>query len=161
MKLHFFCDDYNYEKLNDDIEENQKIFIEDIKSIVFPYKDEEEYFKYNEGLGEHYSFTYDNFKKMVMINLRVNAKVPLVIMGETGCGKTSLIRALANLKKADMIIFNIHAGIDNNKIIEFVKENNLLEKEENNFNKSYEKINDIWVFLDEVNTSNSLGLFLK
>ena len=96
-----------------------------------------------------------------MINLRVNAKVPLVIMGETGCGKTSLIRALANLKKADMIIFNIHAGIDNNKIIEFVKENNLLEKEENNFNKSYEKINDIWVFLDEVNTSNSLGLFLK
>ena len=98
---------------------------------------------------------------MVMINLRMNANVPLVIMGETGCGKTSLIRALAVLKKADMIIFNIHAGIDNNKILEFVKEYNLLEDNANKFKRDYSKIKNIWVFLDEVNTSNSLGLFAE
>ena len=94
-----------------------------------------------------------------MINLRMNANVPLVIMGETGCGKTSLIRALATLKKAEMIIFNIHAGIDNNKILEFVNEYNLLEDNANKFKRDYSKIKNIWVFLDEVNTSNSLGLF--
>ena len=91
-------------------------------------------------LNEDYVFTHDNFIKMIMINLRMNAKVPLVIMGETGCGKTSLIKALANLKKADMIIFNIHAGIDNTKILDFVKENNLLEDDENKFKRDYSKI---------------------
>ena len=94
-----------------------------------------------------------------MINLRMNAKVPLIIIGETGCGKTSLIRALVSLKRAEMIIFNIHAGIDNNKILEFMKNNNLLDENVNTFKKSFEKIKDIWVFLDEFNTSNSLGLF--
>ena len=115
--------------------------------------------KYFQDIEEDYVFTFDNFIKMIMINMRMNARVPLIIMGETGCGKTSLIKTLANLKGVDMIIFNIHAGIDNNKIIEFVKENNLLEDDNKTFKREYKKKNDIWVFLDEVNTSNSLGLF--
>jgi len=96
---------------------------------------------------------------MVMINLRMNARVPLIIMGETGCGKTLLIKALASLKNVKMIIFNIHSGIDNNKILEFVNENKLTEDKENKFKVDYTKVNKIWVFLDEFNTSNSLGLF--
>ena len=137
-------------------------YINEIKNITCSLTEEEEEDleeNLTENLGTDYVFTKDNFIKMVMINLRMNAKVPLIIMGETGCGKTSLIKALASLKKVELIIFNIHAGIDNNKILDFVKNNNLLEEEDNKFKKSYDKINDIWVFLDEFNTSNSLGLF--
>ena len=145
----------NYEELT------QEEYIREIIKMVSNNleNEDDEQPRYIDELNEDYVFTHDNFIKMIMINLRMNANIPLVIMGETGCGKTSLIKALANLKKAEMIIFNIHAGIDNNKIINFVKENNLLEDEENIFKKNYKKIKNIWVFLDEVNTSNSLGLF--
>ena len=76
------------------------------------------------------------------------------MMGETGCGKTSLIRIIANLKDVTMQILNIHAGIEDKDIIEFLKEKNLFEKNNN--------INDtVWVFLDEINTCNSLNLIME
>ncbi len=147
----------NYENLS------QNDYINEIVKMVSFIRENEDEFeqqpRYADELKDDYVFTYDNFIKMIMINMRMSARVPLIIMGETGCGKTSLIRALASLKRADMIIFNIHAGIDNNKILDFVKENNLLEEDKNIFKKDYKRKNDIWVFLDEVNTSNSLGLF--
>ena len=63
--------------------------------------------------------TLDNFIKMALIYMRVIAKVPVVIMGETGCGKTSLIKFFAErVKKDEIAIFNIHAGIT----IENIKE---------------------------------------
>ena len=51
--------------------------------------------------GSSYVVSPDNFVKMVWIALRVESKVPVVIMGETGCGKTSLIRHLARLLSVD------------------------------------------------------------
>jgi hypothetical protein len=41
-----------------------------------------------------YVLTADNLLKMAMIYLRVCSTVPVVIMGETGCGKTSLVHNL-------------------------------------------------------------------
>ncbi len=38
-------------------------------------------------------------------------------MGETGCGKTSLIRIISQLKWNDMLTLNIHTGILNKEII--------------------------------------------
>lgn len=46
-------------------------------------------------LPEGYVLTPDNLLKMAMIHLRLVAGVPVVIMGETGCGKTSLVKSLA------------------------------------------------------------------
>jgi hypothetical protein len=43
-----------------------------------------------------YALTPDNILKMILIILRVRVNVPVIIMGETGCGKTSLVRYLAN-----------------------------------------------------------------
>ena len=40
---------------------------------------------------DNYVITNDNFKKMVLILYRIQAKIPVIIMGETGCGKTALI----------------------------------------------------------------------
>ena len=46
------------------------------------------------------------------------------MMGETGCGKTSLIRKLSEMKndgqKDKMKIMNIHAGTNDNDIIKFI-----------------------------------------
>ena len=46
---------------------------------------------------------------------RIRANLPVILMGETGCGKTSLIKILydlqfkyVNQRDYNMIIFNIH-----------------------------------------------------
>ena len=66
-----------------------------------------------------YVVTTDNFLKMCIIYLRVISKVPVIIMGETGCGKTSLIRFFSqNILNDFLTIFNIHAGITSKIIIE-------------------------------------------
>ena len=43
-----------------------------------------------EKLG-NYIFVSDNFIKMVAILLNIEAKIPVILMGETGVGKTKLI----------------------------------------------------------------------
>ena len=101
---------------------------------------------------DSYVFTADNFIKLILISLRLRTNIPVIMMGETGCGKTSLIRIIAELKDITMYTLNIHAGIEDKDIIEFIEKHNLLEE-----NKNLETKN-IWVFLDEINTCNSLGL---
>ena len=44
--------------------------------------------------GNKYILTSDNFLKMILIIQRVRARVPIILIGDTGCGKTSLIRYL-------------------------------------------------------------------
>ena len=39
-----------------------------------------------------YELTTDNVMKMMAIWMRFKCNIPVVIMGETGCGKTRLIR---------------------------------------------------------------------
>ena len=128
----------------------------------------------------YYVITADNFIKMLLILLRIRENVPVIMMGETGCGKTSLIRKLYQLMndgEDNMKILNIHSGISNEDIKNFlfqkkeinnnmsiVEEANILEEIENKTQKSYLKKGIIynkkklWVFLDEINTCNCLGL---
>ena len=73
-------------------------------------------------------------------------------MGETGCGKTSLIRIISQLKGNDMLTLNIHAGISKKEIITFIKEHKLIDDGTKN------ETNKILVFLDEINTCNSMEL---
>eukprot|EP00833_Pecoramyces_ruminatium_P011449 jgi/Orpsp1_1/1185481/evm.model.c7180000093977.2 len=106
-------------------------------------------------LVKSYVFTSDNFIKLILIYLRIRANIPVILLGETGSGKTALIRIMAKLKDITMHILNIHAGIEDNDIIQFLREKDLFE------GNNKEKVNDnneVWVFLDEINTCNSLGL---
>ncbi len=41
---------------------------------------------------QSYELTYDNVMKMMAIWMKFKCNIPVVIMGETGCGKTRLIR---------------------------------------------------------------------
>jgi midasin (ATPase involved in ribosome maturation) len=70
----------------------------------------------------NYSFTLDNFYKMCLIVQRMRANIPIIIMGETGVGKTALIRYLVNnVFKDKLMLFSIHAGINEARLIEFDK----------------------------------------
>ena len=102
---------------------------------------------------DSYIFTSDNFIKLILIITRIRADLPVILMGETGCGKTSLIRILYDLQfkyvgnNNNMLIYNIHAGVTDNDIIQFLNENNLIEKVEKYENPNEE---EKWVFFDEM-----------
>ena len=123
---HFDIPDYNSMKSN-------KEFLEIIKNIVNSQKPIKEMIQ---KLGS-YVFNADNFFKMVQILIRIRTGVPVLIMGETGCGKTSLINAIAEINNYKMITLNIHAGITDNEIVQFMVINNLLET-----NLRYDKFDD-------------------
>ena len=60
---------------------------------------------------------------MVLILQRIESKIPVILMGETGCGKTSLLKMLSvllNKGKEKMKTLNIHAGTSEQNIIDFI-----------------------------------------
>ena len=103
----------------------------------------------------NYIFVSDNFIKIVRILLNIEAKIPVILMGETGVGKTKLLEMLTLLYgkgKCNWKKLTIHAGITDQKIIDFIEDvNNDIEKNGKNDELT-------WIFFDELNTCNSLGL---
>ena len=130
----------------------------------------------------NYVYTADNLIKVILIILRIEAKVPVIMMGETGCGKTRLIEMAFKLKNKNKDIsikkLDIHAGTNDNDIIEFIEKTikevededkklileKMSEKDNNNNIEEIQKeINnrEIWIFFDEINTCNSMGLLTE
>ena len=105
--------------------------------------------KNHDFLTSSYALTPDNVLKMSLIIQRVRANIPVIVMGETGCGKTSLIRYLAKTCEVPYHVFNFHAGILEEEIIKFIRE--LVDKTKKDGLAR-------WVFLDEINTCEHLGL---
>ena len=110
----------------------------------------------------NYIFVCDNFIKMVRILLNIESKIPVILMGETGVGKTKILEMLAilygkgklNWKKKE-----IHAGTTDEEIVSFIDEIIEEENKKIKFKKENEEL--VWVFLDEINTCNSLGLITE
>lgn len=87
---------------------------------------------------------------MNLIILRINSNIPVIIQGETGCGKTYLIRYLVeDVMQEELNIFHVHAGITTKDIVEKMIEINKRASDLNNKKR-------VWVFFDEFNTSNAL-----
>ena len=102
---------------------------------------------------DDYIITNDNFKKMILILYRIVANIPVILMGETGCGKTALIKKLnqiLNDGNENVEIININPGINDKILIEKMNEINKKAK-----NK------ELWVFFDELNTCESLALLTE
>ena len=119
-----------------------------------------------ESIVKSYVFTEDNFIKLILICLRVRTEpdIPVILMGETGCGKTSLVRIIAKLKNITLLTLNIHAGIEDKDIINFLKKEKLFEDNviyDENMEDMNLVFNEVWVFLDEINTCHSLGLITE
>ena len=105
--------------------------------------------KRTEEPAPSYALTPDNILKMVLIILRIRANVPVIIMGETGCGKTSLVRYLANMHGLKLFPFHLHAGVSEEEIIDFIQKKECHAKDIKQ---------QVWIFLDEINTCDHLGL---
>ena len=88
-----------------------------------------------EEKNNNYVITIDNYKKMVLLIYRIKANVPVILMGETGWGKTALIIKLSqilNNGETNVEIINIHPGITDEKLCDIMNEKNgLAEKQEN------------------------------
>ena len=99
---------------------------------------------------QNYVLTPDNILKMVLIIQRIRAGVPVIVMGETGCGKTSLVQYLANICDISLSVLNFHAGVYEKDIVDFT------QKQVDYAEKNTES--QVWVFFDEINTCDYLGL---
>ena len=175
--------------------DRQELFLEEIKLILSINNPVYNKDKKKEGDGKklksieeivgEYVFTADNFIKMILILLRIRENIPVIMMGETGCGKTSLIRKLSELinnGEKKMEIMNIHAGITDEEIVKFLFEEKKIdgvtypsiierakslkeseEKKESEYKALGQKYfkKKLWVFLDEINTCNCMGLICE
>ena len=106
--------------------------------------------------SDDYVITNDNFKKMILLVYRIKANIPVIIMGETGCGKTALITKLSQLLNNGEItvkIINIHPGVDDEFLCKTMNEINI------EANKNIDK--ELWVFFDEINTCLSFSLLTE
>ena len=104
-----------------------------------------------------YVLTIDNLKKMLAIHMRFRCNIPVIIMGETGCGKTRLISFMCkiqanNLNIQNMVILKIHGETTKQDIINGYM--NALRLAEENVTHHVDTI----LFFDEANTSHTIGL---
>jgi hypothetical protein len=104
-----------------------------------------------------YELTTDNVMKIMAIWMRFKCSIPVIIMGETGCGKTRLIRFMCDLLKQDhrsenMLIMKMHGGITDQDVFVVVKK--AIERARVNWTKG---VKATVLFFDEANTTDSIA----
>ena len=139
----------------------QEDYLNELKPILSIFNPKISFEKGNKFLLElfqkdNYVITNDNFKKMILILYRISANIPVILMGETGCGKTALIR------KLNQLVNNGETFLEIININPCVNDNNLTEKM-NKLNSKADiyKGKDFWLFFDELNTCDSLVLITE
>uniref|UniRef100_A0A8C1VT74 RING-type E3 ubiquitin transferase n=1 Tax=Cyprinus carpio TaxID=7962 RepID=A0A8C1VT74_CYPCA len=103
-----------------------------------------------------YELTTDNIMKMLAIHMRFRCEIPVIIMGETGCGKTRLIRFLCDLQREgrdveNMKLVKVHGGTTSEVIYRKVQEAEELAQKNR---QKYEL--DTVLFFDEANTTEAI-----
>ena len=102
------------------------------------------------GVEEGFVITEENNLKIALVLVKAMVGVPIVIMGESGCGKTYFTKYVAScIKKDEIRIITLHAGIKEEDLLVFLKEciaQALKFKTINNDKK-------LWILFDEFNTS--------
>ncbi|KAG9292714.1 hypothetical protein G9A89_008302 [Geosiphon pyriformis] len=94
-----------------------------------------------------YALSGDNILKMALILLRARANIPVIVCGEAGCGKTSLLNFLSLVIEVQFKALNLHAGIRDHDILKFMEEAT-----------NAAQLGETWLFFDEINTCNHIGL---
>ncbi|XP_072224665.1 E3 ubiquitin-protein ligase rnf213-alpha [Leuresthes tenuis] len=106
---------------------------------------------------ETYELTTDNILKMLAIHMRFRCGIPVIIMGETGCGKTRLIKFLCELKRGgvateNMKLVKVHGGTTSEMVYTKVREAEdiaSINKQDYGF--------DSVLFFDEANTTEAIS----
>ncbi|XP_074854696.1 E3 ubiquitin-protein ligase rnf213-alpha-like [Carettochelys insculpta] len=105
---------------------------------------------------ESYQLTLDNTMKMLAIHLRFQCGIPVIIMGETGCGKTKLVQFMCSLQRAgrkvqNMMLVRVHGGTSSKIIHKKVKEAIQLARRNEEMHTM-----DTVLFFDEANTTEAV-----
>ncbi|KAK2833428.1 hypothetical protein Q5P01_017317 [Channa striata] len=106
---------------------------------------------------ETFELTTDNILKMLAIHMRFRCGIPVIIMGETGCGKTRLIKFLCELRRSgvateNMKLVKVHGGTTSEVIYTKVREAEVIaavNKQDYGF--------DSVLFFDEANTTEAIS----
>ncbi|KAM9245412.1 E3 ubiquitin-protein ligase rnf213-alpha-like [Leptosomus discolor] len=111
---------------------------------------------YTQDPDESYQLTLDNTMKMLAIHLRFQCGIPVIIMGETGCGKTKLIQFMCSLQRAgrdiqNMVVVRVHGGTTSKIIRKKVRQAIELAR----INEERHKVYTV-LFFDEANTSEAI-----
>uniref|UniRef100_A0A8C3XRT9 RING-type E3 ubiquitin transferase n=1 Tax=Chelydra serpentina TaxID=8475 RepID=A0A8C3XRT9_CHESE len=106
---------------------------------------------------ETYELTTDNILKIFAIEMRFRCGIPVIIMGETGCGKTRLIKFLCELRRSggdaeNMKLVKVHGGTSAEMIYAKIREAEDVAVS----NKRQHQVDTI-LFFDEANTTQAVG----
>ncbi|XP_037649475.1 E3 ubiquitin-protein ligase rnf213-alpha isoform X2 [Sebastes umbrosus] len=106
---------------------------------------------------ETYELTTDNILKMLAIHMRFRCGIPVIIMGETGCGKTRLIKFLCELRRSgvateNMKLVKVHGGTTSEMIYTKVRE----AEDIASINKQHYEFDSV-LFFDEANTTEAIS----
>ncbi|MCJ8738386.1 hypothetical protein PDJAM_G00035330 [Pangasius djambal] len=106
---------------------------------------------------ETYQLTMDNILKMMAIHMRFRCGIPVIIMGETGCGKTRLIKFMCELQRSgnpadNMKLVKVHGGTTPDIIYAKVKEAESIAS----LNKEQHDLDSV-IFFDEANTTEAIS----
>ena len=104
-----------------------------------------------------YVLTIDNLKKMLAIHMRFRSNIPVIIMGETGCGKTRLVNFMCKLQAKrrnieNMVVLKVHGETTRQDILKSFEK--ALKLARINITQEVDTI----LFFDEANTSHTIGL---
>ncbi|XP_068089245.1 E3 ubiquitin-protein ligase RNF213-like [Hyperolius riggenbachi] len=105
-----------------------------------------------------YELTLDNFLKILAIKMRFRCGIPVIIMGETGCGKTRLIKFMCNLSTEsheieNMKLVKVHGGTTAEMIFKNILEAQRIAKNNTGKEKGCETV----LFFDEANTTETIS----
>ena len=104
-----------------------------------------------------YELTTDNVLKMLAIQMRFRCGIPVVMMGETGCGKTRMIEFMSRLKAGgnpdvqNMVVVKVHGGVTASMVQEKVEKAIILARQ-----NSGQNLTETILFLDEANTTEAI-----
>ncbi|XP_062293931.1 E3 ubiquitin-protein ligase rnf213-alpha isoform X2 [Scomber scombrus] len=106
---------------------------------------------------ETYELTTDNILKMLAIHMRFRCGIPVIIMGETGCGKTRLIKFLCELRRSgvateNMKLVKVHGGTTSEMIYTKVREAEDIASI-NKLDYGFDSV----LFFDEANTTEAIS----
>ncbi|XP_020630790.1 E3 ubiquitin-protein ligase rnf213-alpha-like [Orbicella faveolata] len=104
-----------------------------------------------------YELTTDNVKKILAIHMRFRCNIPVIVMGETGCGKTRLIRYMCGLQTGpkgprNLLLVKVHGGTTYEDIK--LKVTQAEEMARQNQGKNIDTV----LFFDEANTTEALSM---
>ncbi|XP_076466247.1 E3 ubiquitin-protein ligase rnf213-alpha-like [Babylonia areolata] len=126
---------------------------------------DEEMFDENDEIidpDDTYELTTDNVKKILAIYMRFRCNIPVIVMGETGCGKTRLVKFLCALQTPKHPHINtrvqvkVHGGTTGEDIINKVRQAERLARQ-NATPFSHRPVYTV-LFFDEANTTEAVGV---